>query len=150
MIRRVAHLCFNTDRLQEMKQFYCEKLGLPIKFVFKTADNQEFGFYVDCGDSSFVEVFDRVLKHKKWGGEPTPITAGNRYAHFCLEVTGLADFTAKLALGGVKVTPITTGMDGSNQAWLSDPDGNAIELMEYTARSMQIQRAETGDPAVAR
>lgn len=150
MIRRVAHLCFNTDQLPEMKRFYNQTLGLPIKFVFAMDNDEEFGFYVDCGDSSFIEVFDRVLKHKKWGGEPAALTNGTRYAHFCLEVSGLADFTAKLASRGVKVGPIRTGMDGSLQAWLKDPDGNDIELMQYTAGSLQIQRGDAGKPAVCR
>jgi hypothetical protein len=31
-------------------------------------------------------------------------------------------------------------MDQSRQAWTADPDGNPIELMEYTARSAQLRR----------
>jgi len=31
------------------------------------------------------------------------------------------------------------GMDGSRQAWINDPDSNAIELMEYTHDSLQLQ-----------
>jgi hypothetical protein len=29
-------------------------------------------------------------------------------------------------------------MDNSRQAWVTDPDGNAIELMEYGASSLQL------------
>jgi len=29
-------------------------------------------------------------------------------------------------------------MDGSLQAWIKDPDGNDIELMEYTRDSLQL------------
>jgi hypothetical protein len=29
------------------------------------------------------------------------------------------------------------GVDNSRQAWIKDPDGNDIELMEYTDRSLQ-------------
>jgi hypothetical protein len=32
------------------------------------------------------------------------------------------------------------GMDNSRQAWVTDPDGNAIELMEYGYSSMQLAR----------
>ncbi|HEY3331040.1 MAG TPA: VOC family protein [Capsulimonadaceae bacterium] len=139
MIRRIAHLCFNTDQLEKMKQFYSETLKLPVKITFKTSDDEIFGYYFDCGDSSFIEVFDRVLKHKQWGGSPENLVTGNQYAHFCFEVTALADLKATLESRGVKVTEIRTGMDNSLQAWTSDPDGNAIELMEYTSRSLQIQ-----------
>jgi hypothetical protein len=29
-------------------------------------------------------------------------------------------------------------MDNSHQAWIADPDGNAIELMEYGFSSLQL------------
>ena len=38
----------------------------------------------------------------------------------------------------VTVTPLKTGMDHSQQAWVKDPDGNDIELMEYTRESKQL------------
>ena len=41
---------------------------------------------------------------------------------------------------GLKLTDIRTGMDHSLQSWTSDPDGNPIEFMEYTAQSLQIQQ----------
>jgi hypothetical protein len=30
------------------------------------------------------------------------------------------------------------GMDNSRQAWVTDPDGNQIELMEYGPKSLQL------------
>ena len=39
---------------------------------------------------------------------------------------------------GVSVGELREGLDGPLQAWLSDPDGNRIELMEYTHRSAQL------------
>ena len=38
---------------------------------------------------------------------------------------------------GVTVTDKKLGSDNSWQAWLSDPDGNRIELHQYTAQSLQ-------------
>ncbi|MBN8218181.1 MAG: VOC family protein [Spirochaetes bacterium] len=39
---------------------------------------------------------------------------------------------------GVKIErDIQTGKDGTQQAWIKDPDGNSIELFEYTAQSAQ-------------
>jgi lactoylglutathione lyase len=142
MIRRLAHLCFVTEKLQPMVDFYTESLGLTLKFHFEHADGGVFGAYIDCGDDTFLEIFDNAGRSKQWGGgkTPAPLTRGNQYAHFCLEVTGLADLKAKLESRGVKIGDIKRGMDHSLQAWLADPDGNQIELMEYTAQSLQIQR----------
>ncbi len=140
MIRRVAHLCFVTDDLNRLVKFYTEKLGLPVKFTMKNDEGVDFGFYIDCGDDTFIELFDQALKVKQWGGVVRQLEKGNQYSHLSLEVTALADYRQELVDKGVTVTEISQGMDNSLQAWLKDPDGNDIELMEYTFRSMQIQR----------
>ena len=51
-----------------------------------------------------------------------------------------ADVKAMLEGRGIQVTAIKMGMDHSLQAWINDPDGNAIELMEYTHASLQLRR----------
>ena len=130
MIRRLAHLCFITDDLSRMVRFPTRKIiGLPVKFSFKNADGEIFGYYLDCGDSTFIEIFDRVLKHKQWGGELEDLRkGGGHYNHFCMEVTGLRDFKAMLECTGPQpLTEIRMGMDHSLQSWTSDPDGNPIE-----------------------
>lgn len=141
MIRRLAHLCLHTNQLDRQIAFYRDQLGLPVKFPFINADGQLFGVYLDSGDSSFIEIFDQELAAKQWGGDLRPLHEGNRYNHFCLEVTGLADLRSTLLERGVKIGEIKTGLDLSLQAWLSDPDGNRVELMEYTHRSWQLQPA---------
>lgn len=141
MIRRLAHLCFVTDDLKRMTDFYSKIIGLPVKFSFRNAGGEIFGHYFDCGDSSFIEIFDRVLKQKQWGGELEDLRGGGgHYNHFCMEVTGLREFKATLEARGLKLTEIKTGMDHSLQSWTSDPDGNPIEFMEYTAQSLQLQQ----------
>ena len=140
MIRRLAHLNFVTTDLPRLRDFYTSTLGLPVKFDFKNDDGEVFGYYIDCGDSSFIEIFDRDLKTKQWGGAIEELTGGNRYTHFCLEVTDLVTLCDRLIGKGLDVTEVRQGMDNSLQAWTRDPDGNAIELMQYTAKSKQIQR----------
>jgi catechol 2,3-dioxygenase-like lactoylglutathione lyase family enzyme len=108
-------------------------------------DNQAgvpFGYYFGCGHSTFLEFFDQTLASQFWGGKVEALTAGTRYKHFCLEVTGLDEFCQGLKNKGVPVTDISFGMDNSRQAWVTDPDGNAIELMEYGPTSLQL----TGQP----
>lgn len=138
MIRRLAHLCLITNDLDRLVTFYRNALGLTVKFRFAAADGAIFGAYVEVGDSTFIEFFDQHLSAKQWGGNLDSLAAGNRYGHLCLEVTGLADFRATLLARGVSVGEIRGGMDSSLQAWLADPDGNRIELMEYTHRSAQL------------
>lgn len=146
MIRKLAHLCLNTDNLDRVVEFYRDQLGLSVKFRFAAADGSIFGAYIACGDTTFVEFFDRAGASRQWGdgSAPAEVAIGNRYGHFCLEVTGLAALRETLIARGVDVGPIKAGMDGSFQVWLSDPDGNRIELMEYTHASAQLATASEG------
>lgn len=138
MIRQLAHLNFVTDDLPAIIDFYVEKLGMEVKFTLNNDEGTPFGYYFGCGNSTFLEFFDQALALKQWGGQVQALTPGTRYKHFCLEVTGLDEYRQKLLKKGVAVTEITLGMDHSRQAWIADPDGNAIELMEYGPRSLQL------------
>lgn len=138
MIRRLAHVCFHTQDLRRLLAFYQERLGFPVKFRFLAQDGSLFGAYLECGAESFIELFDQAGAVHQWGGEAAALFGGNRYLHACFEVTGISDFRDRLLSQGVQVTPIQTGLDGSRIAFLKDPDGNVIELMEYQAQSAQL------------
>ena len=138
MIRQLAHLNFVTDDLSKIIDFYVNKLGLQVKFTLNNKQGQPFGYYFGCGNTTFIEFFDQKMASEVWGGNVAELTAGSRYKHFCLEVTGLDEFCIALKNKGVEVSRISMGMDNSRQAWVSDPDGNQIELMEYGPSSSQL------------
>jgi len=121
-----------------MIEFYVDKLGMKIKYTLNNRKGQPFGYYFECGNTTFIEVFDQTMATEEWGGKVEMLTAGTRYKHFCLEVTGLDEYCKTLKNKGVEVTEITLGMDNARQAWITDPDGNAIELMEYGPSSLQL------------
>ena len=138
MIRQLAHLNFLTNDLSRIIDFYVDKLGMNIKFTLNNKQGQPFGYYFGCGNTTFLEFFDQAMAVEVWGGNVAELTAGTRYKHFCLEVTGLDEYCKMLKSKGVPVSEISMGMDNSRQAWIADPDGNAIELMEYGAESLQL------------
>jgi lactoylglutathione lyase len=141
MIKRLGHLCLMSHQLPAMIAFYRDGLGLPIKFSLKHDDGTAFGHYFGAGNLTFIEIFDRAGAVRQWGGDAARLKshAGTHFNHFCLEVTGIEEFCAKLQAKGIVMDRLTTvGMDHSKQAWLKDPDGNVIELMEYTPKSMQL------------
>ncbi|MDI1249869.1 MAG: VOC family protein [Lacunisphaera sp.] len=140
MIRQLAHICLMTHQLPVLTDFYRDRLGLPVKFSLKHDDGTVFGHYFECGSMSFIEIFDRAGAAKQWGGDAEKLKphTGTHYSHLCFEVQDLADFLAKISARGVTIDrPVTVGMDHSKQAWIKDPDGNVIELMEYTPQSLQ-------------
>ncbi|HWA84873.1 MAG TPA: VOC family protein [Opitutus sp.] len=143
VIRQLAHLCLFTNQLDAMIEFYRDRLGFPVAFTMHNDDGFAFGYYFDLGNATFVEVFDQKGAVKQWGGDAVPRkpNEGVRFGHFCLEVLGLEETCAELTSRGVKILrPPKVGMDHSRQAWIADPDGNSIELMEYTAKSLQFSR----------
>ena len=138
MIRKLAHLNFVTNDLATIIDFYVNKLGMQVKFTLNNKAGTRFGYYFACGDTTFLEFFDQTMAVEMWGGKVQELNIGTRYKHFCLEVTGLDEFCKMLKDKGVHVSDISLGIDNSRQAWIADPDGNEIELMEYGYSSLQI------------
>ena len=143
MIRQLAHLNFVTNDLEKIIDFYVNKLGMRVKFTLNNREGLPFGYYFECGNTTFLEFFDQAMSVEVWGGNVNELTTGTRYKHFCLEVTGLDEFCQDLKSKGVDVSKVSMGMDNARQAWIADPDGNQIELMEYGPSSLQL----TGSPA---
>lgn len=138
MIRQLAHLNFVTDDLSRIIDFYVNRLGMEVKFTLNNPQGEPFGYYFGCGNTTFLEFFDQAMAAAVWGGQVQELTQGTQYRHFCLEVTGLDEYCNMLKTRGVQVTEISLGMDHSRQAWVTDPDGNQIELMEYGPSSLQL------------
>ena len=138
MITQLAHINLFSDRPEDMIDFYVQKLGLKIAFTLDNDGGEPFGWYVECGKMSFIEIFDQVGAVRQWGGKVETLQSGSKFRHVCFEVKDLEGYRDVLVRKGVIITAITVGMDNSKQAWVKDPDGNDIELMEYTPTSFQV------------
>lgn len=139
MIRQLAHVCLHTTQLEAMVDFYSEGLGLPIKFHLRNDAGETVGVYVECGHSSFLEIFDQERVLAMFGGERVDLGAApTRLQHFCFEVTSVEEMKQRLDAAGIPYLDGGLGLDFAWQLWIGDPDGNAIELMEYTAVSKQL------------
>ena len=129
MIRALAHVCFVVADLEASVAFYRDVLGLRPAFEFVNDAGQKFGQYLHVGGRAFLELFQ--------GGPVEPPADSQSYRHLCLEVDDIRVAVALLRGRGTEVSDVKMGSDGSWQAWLADPDGNRIELHEYTADSKQ-------------
>ena len=126
MITGIAHVCYHSTDLQRTADFYA-KLGLPIAFEFKDEKGTRTGIYVRTGNRAFLEFFI---------GDAKPADGGT-YRHISLECDDINKTVADLRANGLKVSDPQLGLDQTWQAWLGDPDGNAIELHCYTPASWQ-------------
>ena len=128
MIRGLAHVCFTVRDLDASIAFYRDKLGLTPAFDFINDRAERSGIYLHVGGRSFIELFQGEV------GEATPAQS---YRHLCLEVDDIEATAAALRERGLEVSRVEMGGDQSWQSWLTDPDGNRIELHCYTPQSKQ-------------
>jgi catechol 2,3-dioxygenase-like lactoylglutathione lyase family enzyme len=138
-MKQLAHICLYTQQPEAMLDFYRKKLDLPLQFSMQNDSGEEFGWYVALGNVTFIEIFDAPKAAKQWGGSVPDLSVTGRVRHFCIQVEDLGAEQQRLAKRGVEVARIKTGMDGSRQGWIEDPDGNAIELMQYVETSLQLR-----------
>ena len=66
----------------------------------------------------------------------TARAAKQSFQHICLEVDDVAKTVVELRGRGIEITEAKLGLDQSWQAWLSDPDGNRIELPRLHAEKL--------------
>ncbi|RWO60327.1 VOC family protein [Mesorhizobium sp.] len=127
-VKQLAHVCIFADDLEVTRSFYRDVLGMDTQFNF-LRDGKIFGFYLNCGSRSHVEVF------LKDGAIYSDL---NQINHFCLEVENLDAAIAHVRAKGVDVTSKKHACDDTYQAWIRDPNNVKIELFEYTEKSAQF------------
>lgn len=133
----LAHACFYVSNLERSSQFYCDQLGLTPAFDYRDADGRVEGLYFYLGQRTFLEMFEREIGTR---------AEAQSFQHICLEVADLELTVAALRRRGVEVHGISRGRDRSLKAWISDPDGNEIELHQYTRESSQSPWVESTPP----
>lgn len=136
MITDLGHTAFGVHDLDTSLAFYAQ-LGLDESFRLHHADGSLMLVYLHIAGDRFLELFPN-------GPEPD----GNRvqsFKHICLVTDDLLGEVERLRAAGVAIDrEPKTGLDTNLQAWISDPDGNAIELMQLAESSPQrrIARGE--------
>lgn len=134
IVTQLAHICIGSHDLKAAEHFYCDILEMERGFDF-VKDDVLFGFYVKAGANTFIEIFsDDAEMH----------TERVLLKHLCLQVDDLDAAIKTIRAKGWDITDKKQGGDQSWQAWLSDPSGVSIELMQYTAESSQF----TGNPCI--
>jgi lactoylglutathione lyase len=76
------------------------------------------------------EVVTLELVHRAAGG---PVDVGNGFSHLAVQVDDLSATIEALSQAGLKAGPAERpgGPDGPQTAWLTDPDGYRIELVQW-------------------
>ncbi|MGN1016810.1 MAG: VOC family protein [Faecousia sp.] len=90
--------------------------------------------YLEAAPHQYLEFFHTPGPKKQRNPE-----GHYGYQHLCLEVTDIRKAWDAVTRNGVRpFTQITLGCEGAYQFWMEDPDGNKIEMMEYTPEAKQL------------
>ncbi len=153
----LAHVAFNIKDMEKALQFYCDGLGLKYAYTvmydvvygrmkdegapeeilkrFEAFLGKPWHVYLEITEGQFLELF------YTYGDEPLPGNLSGKcgYQHLCLQVPDIQEAWDEVVSKGIKPTSnIRLGRDNSYQFWVADPDGNRIELMQYTEKSHQL------------
>jgi lactoylglutathione lyase len=139
MIRDLAHTALAVNDLEASLAFYAT-IGLHESFRLHYPDDGRLMLvYLHIGGDRFLELFPNG---------PEPATGRvQSFKHLCLLTDDIESDVAAFRAAGITIDrEIKRGLDHNLQAWISDPDGNVIELMQISEDSPQWRQAQ-GNPA---
>jgi lactoylglutathione lyase len=130
----IAHIAIRARDIDSMVAFYTEKLGFAEMFRLNQDNGSLMLVYLRITDDQYIELFPNGTGD----GPAGPQAVGMN--HLCLTAPDLDATVAGLTERGVTLTrPLQMGRDGNRQAWIADPEGNRIELMEMSPSSRQAE-----------
>ncbi len=138
-ISGIAHWALKVSDLETALAFYRDTLGFKEMMRISYPETGKLMLvYLRVTDTQYVELFPNGK------GSVAPDEETTSMHHVCLQVSSIADVAASLKKLGVPLfREPKLGLDGNNQCWIKDPDGNRIEFMQMLAGNMQ-------DAAIAR
>jgi len=132
-ISAIGHVAIRVKDVARTLAFYSDRLGFT-EIMRLDRDGRLWLIYLRITDDQYLEIFPDAE------GERAPPREANGLNHLCLTVDDLDDVIAQLAERGVPLSQAKkVGPDGNLQAWIEDPDGNRIELMQMAPDGMQLQ-----------
>lgn len=137
MITDLAHTAFAVHDIERTLAFYA-KLGIRESFRLHRTDGSLMLVYLHIAGDRFIEIFPD-------GPEPDAQRIQS-FMHLCLRTDDLHSTVEHLRREGIAIEhEPQVGLDHNWQAWIRDPDGNAIELMQLVEHSPQrkIARGES-------
>lgn len=130
-ISSIAHVALRVKDIDRSLDFYVRQLQFPEMFRLHR-DGKLWIVYLRITDDQFLELFPDGVGDRAAGREATGMN------HLCLGVDDIDAVIAELKKAGVPLTAEKKqGADHNLQAWIQDPDGNRIELMQMAPNAMQ-------------
>ena len=143
-ITDIGHTALAAHDLDKALEFYA-LLGVAESFRLTKDDGSVRLIYLHISGDRFLELFPG-------GPSPEERAAGGpvSFRHICLLSDDIEADVEHLRANGVTIDlEVQLGLDTNKQAWVKDPDGNPIELMQISTGSPQRAVSEGREPVVA-
>src|SRR6478672_3177391 len=120
---RAHHIAIYTRDLARLQAFYTQVLGFPVVRRWEAAGI----VFVDTG-GLWIELTRQDAPDD--GTRPRALDQGVGINHFALQVDDVERACQQLADQGVRVLAAPANYENVRVAFLADPDGNVLELIE--------------------
>ncbi len=122
---KILHAMIRVKDIKESMRFYTELLGLKKTHEIKLEDS--LLHFLGDGQGSFEIELTENFETPESG-----YTNGNAFGHFAFETENMDEFDKKMKSLGYEYVWEPFVMDEANSkiAFLKDPDGNEIEIIQ--------------------
>lgn len=136
---QIAHFALKVRDLDKSLEFYVNKLGFKEMMRLPKPDGSPgvWLIYLRITDDQYLELFPDGVGDR---GPDREVTAIN---HICLGVDDIDSVLVQLERAGIPLAAKKKmGVDLNWQAWIEDPDGNRIEIMQMMPNCFQLEAIE--------
>lgn len=132
-VSSLAHVAIKVKDAERSLDFYINRLGFA-EMMRLERDGRLWLIYLRITDDQYLEIFPEGV------GETAAHRDAVGYNHMCLSVADIDQAVRELAEAGVPLDQgKKMGADNNYQAWIVDPDGHRIELMQMAPDSLQLK-----------
>jgi lactoylglutathione lyase len=132
MITGIAHTALTVKDMPKSLDFYTRVLGFTKAFsLTEPGTGEPWIEYLQAG-GQFIELFYHGTEDNPWK------SSLRGFNHLCLQVDDITKTVETIEIAGYPMDRgVSQGSDKNLQAWLTDPDGIRIELMQIDPESPQ-------------
>jgi len=131
---RFGHVAFKVADAERSERWYADAFGAKKIYHVEAQGERPELMFLEFANGQCIELFPGGKN--MLASPPDPIG----YIHFCLVLDNLEQAIEHLANMNIKLDRKFIGRAKQRIAFVSDPDGNSIELMEIPPES-EIYRA---------
>lgn len=139
MIKDIAHVALNPLDMDRSVAFFENVFGWKKSFELHHDNGDPWIVYMKICKGHFLELFYDVINNRDYAFD----FKKTGYNHLCVTVGNIRKTLQEIHKKGYIDSPEPeTEKSKCRNRWLYDPDGNGIELQEYTPECIQMQSNE--------